>query len=814
MADDIERGAGVTSAPRVVGVLSRASLYGGLATAAIGVLVLCGWAFDVAGLRQIHPALGGMKVNAAIAFLLAGTALALYHRGDPRRSVSRALSGGVSVIGALTLVEYMPGADLGIDELLFADLEDATDPGRMSPTTAGSFLALGLALVLTTGRPRIGHMLAEWLALGAGLISLLALLGNLYGVRALYAVGDYEEVAMNPAVTMFVCSGSILCARPTRGLMSVVSSDGPGGSLARRLLPAAILLPAIIGGLLIVGEHVGLFDVEHETALFAASSIVCFTALTWWTASATLRVDVARRAAQEAVRASEEDLATTLNSIGDAVIATDTRGHVTRMNPVAEQLTGWSFDEARARHLDDVFHIVSESTGGKVESPVSRVLRDGQVVGLANHSLLIPRAGEPRAIADSGAPIHDGGSLRGVVLVFRDVSEDRRALETLRQAEAQLRQSQKMEAVSRLAGGIAHDFNNLLTVIISYGYMLQRRAPPGDPRSEDIAELVRAANRAAELTRQLLAFSGRQVMQPTVVDLESVIHAMMNMLRRVIGEDVQLDILVEKPLDPVHVDPGQTEQVILNLVINARDAMPQGGRITITTTNFDVDEVFAAAHPPVRAGAYVRMSVRDTGVGMDEATVAHVFEPFFTTKEAGKGTGLGLPTALGIVEQSGGHILVESAPGRGTAFDVYLPRHNDRVDATRAPAVVPVASSGHETVLLVEDDDQVRALICSVLRTNGYVVLEAPTPGDALLIAEQYEHAIDLLLTDVVMPRMSGRQLAERLSQLRPTMRVLFMSGHTDDAILLYGVESSALAFIQKPLTPDRILAKLRELLD
>ncbi|HEV7555641.1 MAG TPA: ATP-binding protein, partial [Kofleriaceae bacterium] len=575
----------------------------------------------------------------------------LYHRGDARRTVSRALSGGVSVIGALTLVEYMPGADLGIDELLFTDLEDAVDPGRMSPTTAGSFLALGLSLVLIMGRPRAGHMVAEWLALGAGLVSMLALLGNVYGVRALYAVGDYEEVALHPAVTMFVCSGAILCARPTRGLMSVVSSDGPGGSLARRLLPAAILVPAIIGGLLIAGEQVGMFDVEHETALFAASSIVCFTALTWWTASATLHVDVARRAAQEAVRASEEDLATTLHSIGDAVIATDTHGRITRMNPVAEQLTGWSFDEARSRHLDDVFDIVSEATGDRVESPVSRVLRDGKVVGLANHSVLIPRGGEPRPIANSGAPIHDGDSMRGVVLVFRDVSEERRGIDTLRRAEAHLRQSQKMEAVNRLAGGIAHDFNNLLTVIISYGYILQRRAPPDDPSTADLAELVRAANRAAELTRQLLAFSRRQVMQPSIVDLAGAIGAMANMLRRVIGEDVQLDIVADSALDPVHVDPSQLEQVILNLVINARDAMPQGGRITITTANTE--------------GAYVRMSVRDTGVGMDEATVAQVFEPFFTTKEAGKGTGLGLPTVLGIVEQSGGHIVVESSLGRG-----------------------------------------------------------------------------------------------------------------------------------------------------
>jgi len=789
---------GPVLAPRVVAALERAARVGGVITAAVGVVVLAGWAFDVSILRRVHPSFASMKANAAIACVLAGTAL-LMHRTQNAR---RALSGGVSLIGTLTLVEYLPGVDLGIDELLFSDEEISLAPGRMSPATAANFVLIGFALMTFDTKLRRELYPAEWLALAAGALAMIALLGNLYGVPALYTIGEYEEVALHPAVTLVICCGSILFAAPARGLMRVVSQEGPAGSLARRLLPAAILVPSITGGLLYGGERLGFYDVEHETALFAASSIFAFSGVVWWTASALSRVDVARRAAEHAVREREEDLATTLDSIGDAVIATDEAGLVTRMNPVAERLTGWPIADARERHLDEIFRIVSEATGEQVESPVARVLRDGVVVGLANHTALISRHGETRAIADSGAPIRDGGTLRGVVLVFRDITDERRersererAEQALRSAEQQLRHSQKMEAVGRLAGGIAHDFNNLLTVIISYGTMLVRRLPADDPRAKDIGEMVRAGHRAAELTRQLLAFSRRQVLQPSVVDLAQVVAGMSNMIRRTIGEDVELALVTPAPVDPVYVDPGQIEQVILNLVVNARDAMPRGGRITIET---------GVGIEPDR---YVRMTVRDTGEGMDEETLSHIFEPFFTTKEAGKGTGLGLSTVMGIVEQSGGKIFVESAVGKGTAFEIYLPRHAAPLPDERAPQTARPALRGTETILIAEDDDQVRDLVCTILRTHGYTVLEATNAGDALLICEQHDGPIELLLTDVVMPRMSGRQLAERLAPIRPAMRVLFMSGYTGDAMV------PPLPFIQKPLEPDALLLKVREVL-
>jgi two-component system cell cycle sensor histidine kinase/response regulator CckA len=806
-------------------------------------------------------------------------------------------------------------------------------------------------------------------------------------------------------------------------------------------------------------------------------------------AASDLEVEIQERERIEsALRESEENLGITLDSIGDAVIATDIHQRITRMNPVAEQLTGWTFAEARNKPLSHVFHILNEQTNEPVENPANRVLSEGRVVALANHTLLVAKDGRTRPIADSGAPIRDShGAVRGVVLVFRDqtderkaslalqesatrngailqaaldcivtmdhtgritefnpaaertfgysraqvlgkalvdlivplslrqkhvaglqrylesgearilgrrveitamrvdgeefpveltvvatstasqpmftayirdITERRRAAEALsvsetrfrhlansgiigiiiadtlgtvheandtflnivgfsrseldegklrwpaltppewhaadatalqelaatgvakprekeylrrdgrrapvligaamldrpryiafvldlterkhaekvgelamaaaeeesasreraetalRETEEQLRQSQKMEAVGTLAGSIAHDFNNLLSVILSYVEMVLEDLEEADPMRADLEQVARAGRRANDLTRQLLAFSRQQVLQPKVVNLNDAVAGMAKMLQRIIGEDIELSLLPAATLGKVFVDPGQIEQVLLNLIVNARDAMPRGGKLTIETADVELDRDYADEHLGVEPGHYVRLSVSDTGVGMDRATKARIFEPFFTTKDKGKGTGLGLSTVFGIVKQSGGTVWVYSEPGAGTAFKVYLPRVDFNVTLPDASEAAPATLRGLETVLLVEDDEQVRGLACTVLRRHGYHVLEAPTGGDALLICEQYQGTIHVLLTDVVMPRMSGRQLWQRLTPLRPAMKVLFMSGYTDDAIVHHGVLSSELAFVQKPLMPGALLAKLRTVLD
>jgi len=394
------------------------------------------------------------------------------------------------------------------------------------------------------------------------------------------------------------------------------------------------------------------------------------------------------------------------------------------------------------------------------------------------------------------------------LVVARDVT-------AVRRLEEQLRQAQKMEAIGTLAGGIAHDFNNVLSVILSYSEMVHADLSASDPLRDDVEQIRLAAQRASELTRQLLAFSRRQVLRTDVVDVNAIVTGIEKMIRRALRDDIDLVLELAPDLSPVLADPGQLEQVVLNLVVNARDAMPSSGTLTIETANVHLDEAAAREHAGVVPGPHVVLTVADTGTGMDAATRARIFEPFFTTKEKGKGTGLGLSTAMGIVEQSGGQIWVESAPGRGAKFTVCFPRSS--APAKTLARAVPgrsVKPRGIETILVVDDEEPVRTVVAHALRRNGYQVIVAENGGDALLVAELHEGVIDLLLTDVVMKRLDGIKLAERLRLARPSIKVLLMSGYSDDLTSRLGLLEPTAPFLQKPVTPETLLRKVREVLD
>ncbi len=407
----------------------------------------------------------------------------------------------------------------------------------------------------------------------------------------------------------------------------------------------------------------------------------------------------------------------------------------------------------------------------------------------------------------------DGRNAR--LVLANDVTERRRAEEALRKSEEQLRQAQKMDAVGRFAGGVAHDFNNVLSVVLSYSEMLLGDLGPDDPIRADLDEIRRAGVRAADLTRQLLTFSRQEVQTPTLLDLNEVVTGLGKLIGRLVGDGVELSIEASPQLDKVKADRGQVEQIIMNLVLNARDAMPLGGTLKVQTCNVDLDDRYVRDHMGVAPGPHVALIVTDSGVGMDPETQARIFEPFFTTKAVGKGTGLGLSVVFGIVKQSGGHIWVDSARGRGTRFNIVFPvvDASEALQPTRPTRSVRAQAVNGETILLVDDDDQVRAVARRILTHLGFTVLEAPGSGEALLLAERHGAAISLLVTDVVMPRMNGAQLAERLRKTWPELKVLFMSGYATDGVLPQHLLDTGAHFIQKPLTPSGLGGKVREIL-
>jgi PAS domain S-box-containing protein len=680
---------------------------------------------------------------------------------------------------------------------------------------AGSLLAANL----TTSRR--SPWLPDVLGLAASIAGMLALAGHLLGVTPFYSVADLA-VSFPAALCAVALSVGFFASQPRQGLMLLLTSRGPDGVVARRLLPLPLLVPLLLGSLRLASEQMGWWPSPISVWLFALLNVACLTYLVWWTAWLLRLTDNRRKRAKHRLRLANERLEQRVAERTAELQASEEKYRM--LTELMPQIVWTARGDGTIDYLNERWYeytgltpTASRTSGWQAvlqtEDFDRRVARWSQAVrsGERYEVEYRLRRGTDEAYRwhlERGLPMRDSA---GSVVRWFGTSTD---IHDQRVLEEQLRQSQKMEAVGRLAAGVAHDFNNLLTVIGGYTQLLIEEVSVSEQRAR-LQEVFKASQRASSLTQQLLAFSRRQVLQPQAVDLNALIANLTKMLQRLIGEDVRLVTHLASDLRPVRADPGQLEQVIVNLVVNARDAMPKGGRITVETAHVELDALDADNRLELPAGAYVMLAVSDTGHGMDAATQARIFEPFFTTKAAGKGTGLGLSTVYGIVKQSGGAIWIYSELGRGTAFKIYFPEapHTPGVGSDAVPAETPPPHAGSETILVVEDDESVRRLASLVLRQSGYSVLTAATGIEALQICEREVGRIDLVVSDIVMPGMDAFEMRERLQEAYPNLRLLLMSGYTEHAVVRTETLETVEAFISKPFTAQELAAKVRAVL-
>ena len=821
----------------------------GTTVLSISAVVLAGWAFDIDAAKTLLFGSVTVKANTALGLGLSAAALLLNVREDQSRwsrRLSLLLSATVVLIGALTIAQYVWKTDLGIDELIFAARQDwgrTATPGRMAAVTATAFLLLGSGLLTLGHRMRTGWRPAIAPLVATAALGLMVLLAYVYGAIPTAGLGQGIQIAIPTAIALVLLSVGALAVPPHGPWVATLLSQHAGGTLARRLLPVAFLVPFALGGLRVFEDWTSKYSMAAQSAFSAVLTMLAFGIVIWSTAALLDAADRRRQAAeQERLDLTVKEEAARVRA--DAERASRFAAETAREEAVsagrekAEALTvleivlatapvGFALFDRNARYIrvNAMFaalygegveaHVgrspgeISPQLGDHIEESVQQVLRTGQPIREKELTETSASAegssAAKRHIMVSYYPLRGSdGEPFAVGLVAVDTSE-------IKQLEAQLAQAQKMEAIGQLAGGVAHDFNNLLTVIMSYSALLLDDFDKTDPRRTDVEEITAAARRASGLTRQLLAFSRRQVVQPRPTNVNNVIRDVEKMLRRLIGEDITFEVALQNDLGLINIDPGQVEQVLLNLAVNARDAMSDGGVLRIVTGNAnsipDVDGLTAR-----QTGDWVRLSVSDTGTGMSAEVQRHVFEPFFTTKPIGKGTGLGLSTVYGIVKQLGGDIRIQSVVGQGSTFDIYLPRCEGAMPITPSRPASAMAIRGSGTILLAEDDHALRALYERVLTNTGYAVLSARSGSHALELAAEHRGRIDLVISDVVMPEMNGPDFIARLRQMRKDVDVLFVSGYTDDEVMKRGVLKGETQFLQKPFAPDQLLAKVREI--
>jgi PAS domain S-box-containing protein len=787
--------------------------------AGVGAVVLLGWAFELPRLRSVLPGLVEMKVNTAIAFGLAGASLLLRRGVRARRRAAVACASVVALIGLLTVAEYLLGLDLGIDQLLFREAAGAaatSSPGRMAPTTAACFLLCGLSLRWIDSSEARRRHLAELLVVPVALNSLLVAAGYAYGLHSLVGIAPNMAMAVHTCLAFAALSAGVLLARSDGAFTGLLTADTAGGAAARRFLPVTVV-PLAIGWLGRAGMLAGLYDEGLHSALVGIANVAALCGFVWLHARALHHVDLARSRAQRALeRANEEledriarrtadlaaanealtrehdrlraskaalrerevHLATTLNSIGDGVIATDDENRVIRMNPVAERITGWRFQEASARPIAEVFVAVDDETGQLIENPADRALREGVVVTLAKRAALLARDGTRCSVADIAAPIRDaGGEVRGVVLVFRDVRAEREAQKALASAHTQLELSARMASLGTLAAGVGHEINNPLACLIAnldfMASMLLESpglAPTGRLRelAEVVDEMRDSSSRIRLIVRDLRNFcrvdDGRGP-----VDLRRVVEWSITMVWNEIRHRARL-VKDFGGAPAAQGNEARLGQVVVNLLINAAQAIREGSA--------EDNEIRIVTRTDERGWSV--LEIRDTGCGIAPENQRKVFDPFFTTKDVGVGTGLGLFVCHGIVAELGGELSLESQVGRGTCFRVALPPAPLHASETRRGGTTPAESrppGRRGRVLIVDDEPLVVAALSRGLAAE-HEVFTCTRATDALDRIERGER-FDLIMCDLMMPEMTGMDLHSRLSQSRPSEagRMIFLTG-------------------------------------
>jgi PAS domain S-box-containing protein len=731
--------------------------------------------------------------------VLLGSLAALLANGSipPAVALLVAAANAASALVGVSLLRRLPHFDSRLQRL-----EDVVGLALISAIAPVISATVSLVATRWTGSWPAPSEAGQWITAWSG-----AFLGALVAAPLLlvWLTGGTHRLERRQLVEA-VALGTLTLA----GVWAVYAGPLPRPSLLYPLviwaalrfdLRGVTLVSATLALAAVWATAAGFGPLVHPSPMETALSLEVTVAVTMVLGLVTASVTAERRQAEATLAQQKEILQTIFDHVPVMISCVDRTGPVRWVNRCWQGRLGWSPEET----AEDLMAELCPDPEDRRRATELMRSADSHWADFRIRT----RSGELLDTSWATVRLSDGTT----IAIGQDVSERKEAERALRTSEVQLRQSQKMEAVGRLAGGVAHDFNNLLTSILGHTELLLAEMAEDDARREDIAEIRHAAERAADLTSQLLAFSRKQVIAPKVLDLNAVIGRITGMLGRLIGEPIALATALEPTLGRVLADPGQIEQVLVNLVVNARDAMPEGGRLRIETDNVVLEEAFARRYDGALPGPHVMLAVIDEGAGMDPEVQSHIFEPFFTTKDKAKGTGLGLATVYGIVKQSGGYIAVDSAPGAGTSVRIYLPLAAV-MPLPEVPARPERTTRGSETILLVEDEDSVRGLTRRILAKAGYTVLSAPDAHEALRVSAEYQSRIDLLLTDVIMSGPSGPRLAETLAGLRADLAVLFMSGYNEDTIVRQGVLRQGVAYLQKPFTPAGLLHRVRDTLD